>query len=121
MKDSQIVAKSTKLDLQDLLARVEDDRELLRDLLLIFLEEFPRHFQALQQAVAQGNTSQTRMVSHTLKGMLANLGVRQGADSAAVLEDIARKNESASLQTAFANFAADVEGLLQEVERHLAN
>jgi len=45
----QTAKKAKKLtplifDHQELLARVENDRELLRDLLTIFKEDFPRHF-----------------------------------------------------------------------------
>src|SRR5260370_268969 len=53
----------------ELLARVESDRELLRDLLLIFKDDFPRHFQALQQAVSRSPSAQVPALSHTLKGM----------------------------------------------------
>ena len=38
-------------DHQELLARVENDRELLRDLLTIFKEEFPLQLRALREAV----------------------------------------------------------------------
>jgi hypothetical protein len=51
-------------------------RELLRDLLSIFKEHFPRHLQALREAVEHRDTKQARVVSHTLKGMLANLRSR---------------------------------------------
>jgi len=38
-------------DHQELLARVENDRELLRDLLTIFKEDFPRQLLTLREAV----------------------------------------------------------------------
>src|ERR1700676_5182037 len=65
--------------IQELLARVENDRELLCDLLTIFKQEFPTHLKSLEQAVAREDTAETASVSHTLKGMLANLSVTKAA------------------------------------------
>ena len=39
------------IDLEELLARSEHDRELARDLLSIFQEEFPQRHQALREVV----------------------------------------------------------------------
>src|SRR5260370_8812841 len=80
----------------ELLARVESDRELLRDLLLIFKDDFPRHFQALQEAVSRSASAQGAAVSHTLKGMLANLAPTRAAACAAELEQLARAKDPAS-------------------------
>ena len=41
----------------ELLARVDNDRELLCDLLSIFKREFPEHLQALRNAVAANDSA----------------------------------------------------------------
>src|SRR5260370_32909 len=74
----------------ELLACVESDRELLRDLLLIFKDDFPRRFQALQEAVSRCDSAQVAAVSHALKGMLANLAATRAAACAAELEQLGR-------------------------------
>ena len=53
MKENKDSPNST-FDPEELLARVENDRELLQDLLMIFKEEFPGHLQALREAVESG-------------------------------------------------------------------
>ena len=103
----------------ELLARVEDDRELLRDLLLIFKQEFPRHLQALQEAVSRGESAQVASVSHTLKGMLANLGATPAAVCAAELEQIARAKDTASLAKALVPLEHETKRLLPEMEAYL--
>jgi HPt (histidine-containing phosphotransfer) domain-containing protein len=103
----------------ELLARVEDDRELLRDLLLIFKQEFPKHLQALQDAVAHGNSMQVAIVSHTLKGMLANLAATPAAVSAADLEQIARAKDTASLAKALVTLEHETKRLIPEMEAYL--
>jgi HPt (histidine-containing phosphotransfer) domain-containing protein len=91
-------------------------RELLRDLLSIFKEHFPRHLQALREAVEHRDTKQARVVSHTLKGMLANLAVTRATATAAHLEQLASGGAEASLREALAAFERQVVGLLPGME-----
>src|SRR5260370_2749627 len=81
----------------ELLARVESDRELLRDLLLIFKDDFPRRFQALQEAVSRCDSAQVAAVSHALKGMLATLAATPPAACAAQLEQLRLAKTTSSL------------------------
>ena len=81
MAETKGLSTGTSVNLPELLDRVDNDRELLRDLLSIFTEEFPRHFCALQEAVAGRDAKRVAVVSHTLKGMLLNLAVTKAAGS----------------------------------------
>jgi two-component system, sensor histidine kinase and response regulator len=120
MQEPKNLTAGTSVNLQELLARVDNDRELLRDLLSIFSEEFPRYLLALQEAVAHEDTGQVAIVSHTLKGMLSNLAVTKAAASAGQLEQQARVGDPSSLKQAFAAFESDVRGLLPEMETYMA-
>jgi two-component system, sensor histidine kinase and response regulator len=108
------------VNLNELLARVDNDRELLYDLLSIFKNEFPVLLLALQTAVARADAAQVAAVGHTLKGMLSNLAVNKAAVSAGHLEQLARSEELSSLREALAVFEADVQGLLPEMESYIA-
>ncbi len=112
--------EDASINLSELLARVDNDRELLRELLSIFKREFPEHLRALQNAVAANDAVQAAGVSHTLKGMLANLAVTKAAASASRLERLARAGEISSLGDALAAFEKEVQGLLPEMESYLA-
>src|SRR5260370_30439932 len=68
-------SEAASVNLNELLARVDNDRELLCELLSIFKQEFPGHLQGLQNAVARNDASQVARISHTLKGMLSTLAV----------------------------------------------
>jgi PAS domain S-box-containing protein len=103
----------------ELLARVDNDRELLRDLLLIFKEDFPRHFHALQEAVSRGDSAQVSAVSHTLKGMLSNLSATRAAACAAALEHIGRAKDTASLAKALVAFEHETLCLIPEMDTYL--
>src|SRR5260370_22020247 len=109
-------SEATSINLSELLARVDNDRELLRELLSIFKREFPDHLRALQNAVAGNDAVQAAGVSHTLKGMLANLAVTKAAASASRLERLALAGEISSLGDALAALEKERQGLLPVME-----
>src|SRR5437667_11924776 len=88
------------IDLAELLARVENDRGLMRELLLIFKDEFPGHLQALRDAVDSMDGDRVTAEAHTLKGMLSNLAATSAADAAARLEQLCQNGETAKTQEA---------------------
>ncbi len=120
MNNSDRTPETASVNLGELLARVDNDRELLCDLLSIFKREFPDQLTSLQTAVAGNDAVQAARVSHTLKGMLANLAVTKAAASASRLERLARAGENSSLGDALAAFEKDVQGLLPEMESYMA-
>ena len=120
MNSDQRSPEAASVNLSELLARVDNDRELLCDLLSIFKREFPDHLQALRNAVSGSDAAQAARVSHALKGMLANLAAAKAADSASRLERLARAGEIASLADALAAFEKEVQGLLPEMETYMA-
>ena len=120
MNNSDRTPETASVNLGELLARVDNDRELLCDLLSIFKREFPDQLTSLQTAVAGNDAALAARVSHTLKGMLANLAVTRAAASASRLERLARAGENSSLGDALAAFEKDVQGLLPEMESYMA-
>lgn len=107
---------SCKFDFEELLSRVENDRELLRDLLLIFKEEFPRHHRALREAVGRGDANRIAEEAHSLKGMLSNLSAHESAEAAARLELLARNGKTSEFGEPFAEFDRIASGLLPELD-----
>jgi HPt (histidine-containing phosphotransfer) domain-containing protein len=109
------------LNLAELLARVEDDRELLADLLNLFQEDFPRLRAALRSAAESGNAAETQKAAHALKGMLANLSMRRAAELAAGVEAAARAGDPLEIEKALAAFDREQQGLLASVNSFLAS
>jgi two-component system, sensor histidine kinase and response regulator len=107
-------------DLAELLARVDNDRELLLDLLSIFKSDFPGTLQSLKTAVAAGDLKSIRSLSHTLKGMLANLAAVRAAAAAANLEILASKGEQAALPGALEAFECEAGRLVPELDSYMA-
>ena len=104
MTNSEHASLEQYLNLPELLNRVDNDRELLADLLTLFQEDFPRLRDALHTAVESGNPSQVETAAHTLKGMLATLSIKRGAELAAAIEAAARAGIVPEIRQAVAAF-----------------
>lgn len=106
--------------MEELLSRVEQDKDLLHELVSIFVDEFPVKFEELREVVGREDLAQTVVLSHGLKGMLTNLSIVQAASCAAQMEQMARAGQAVALKQAFTVFEQEVNGLLPELQAHLA-
>jgi HPt (histidine-containing phosphotransfer) domain-containing protein len=120
MTDPAKPPNTARVDFPELLARVDNDHELLRDLLEIFRAEFPAQIGELESAIGRQDAREVAKLSHALKGMLANLAVTQSAASAGQLEQLARAGDIDSFEQAYTAFASDVRGLVAELESCMA-
>ena len=112
-------ATTSVLNIEDLLSRVDDDRELLAELFFIFKTIFPTHLQQLREAVACKAPRQIETESHTLKGMLLNLSASRAAAAAHELEQMGRNHQFENLNLAFDGFQAEVEALLTQMNGYV--
>ena len=120
MKELEKDSSNLTFDHGELLARVGNDRELLHDLLTIFKDEFPRHLQALREAVISGDGKFVAVAAHTLKGMLLNLAAGQAAAAAGRLEQMGFSGEASGFQEAFLAFERDAMTLLPRLDACMA-
>jgi len=108
------------VNLHELLARVDNDRELLRELVVLFKDDFPHQISALHGAIAEADLKTTERASHTLKGMLLSLAAARAVAAAAQLEQLARAQDAAALPSALKVLENEMALLLPELEVHLA-
>jgi HPt (histidine-containing phosphotransfer) domain-containing protein len=120
MKKSHDHSARPVWNLGELLSRVDHDQELLRELVSIFKAEFPPTLQSLQTAVAAADLKKAASLSHTLKGMLSNLGGTRAADAASRLEALASAGEQPSLKNALELLEGEAACLVPEIEAYLA-
>ncbi len=108
------------VNLDELLARVDNDHELLRDLVVIFKDDFPRQMSVLHRAIAESDLKTTERVSHTLKGMFLSLAASRAVTAATRLEQLARAQDTGALAIALKLLESEGALLLPELEVHLA-
>lgn len=99
------------VNLSDLLARVEDDRELLAELLMMFQQECPGLLDALHEAMGVGDLPAAANAAHTLKGMLANLSMMRGASMAATFEAAAKAGSVPATKEAMVSLDSEITAL----------
>jgi len=105
---SEAMKRIPSLNGQELLARVDNDVDLVKELTAIFCEECPRHLANLQTALAEGKAASLRQTGHTLKGMLANLAAPVATDLAAQIENLGKKGQVSSARLVFEALKAEV-------------
>ena len=75
------------------LERVGGDEELLREVVQLFLTEYPELFGQLTRAVEYGDATQVERSAHTLKGSLSTIGAEIAAHNAFMLEVMGRTRQ----------------------------
>jgi CheY-like chemotaxis protein len=86
------------LDSEKLLKRVDGDRELLGELIELFLTECPNLTGAIRSAVAVKDGEQLRIAAHTLKGSVGVFVATTAYDTAARLEELGRDQKWAEVE-----------------------
>ena len=81
--------------MQEALARVDGDKELLGEMATLFLEEYPRFLAQIQEAISKKDSSSLSYAAHTLKGQSAILLPAAAFEAAFTLERIGRQGDLA--------------------------
>src|SRR5437660_10541879 len=120
MKTTNNDSVPAAFDFAELLARVDNDRDLLRELFDLFKEDAPRHVEALRDAVQRGDAAAVASEAHALKGMLSNLSSKHAAATAAQLEGLGRENRCAEFARPFEALEVQVRQFTLEIENCLS-
>lgn len=108
------------IDLPELLTRVENDRELLTELLLMFRDELPGLQNMLHSAVDLDDLTQATKTAHTLKGMSANMSLTRGTTLIARAEEAARTGDRSALKSTLGAFDSEMVGLSAAIDAFTA-
>ena len=81
------------LDYQLALSRVGGDSKLLKEIAVIFLEDYPKTLTEIRAAIAAADAKTLENSAHELKGSVSNFGAHAAVESAARLERMGRARE----------------------------
>ncbi|MBI5247905.1 MAG: response regulator, partial [Desulfomonile tiedjei] len=104
------------IDSAKLMERMGGDKELLSELVALFLEESPKLFSEIRDAVINNQPEILKTVAHTLKGSVGNFAAPEAADAALRLENIGKSGKMTEGPEAL----AALERELQRVQTRLA-
>ena len=72
------------------LERIGGDRQLLREIAALFLQEYPELLETMRNALAAGDAKALERAAHSLKGSASNFGAYACVEAALDLERMAR-------------------------------
>ena len=82
---------SAAFDREQALKHVQGDMDLLRELTALFLEECPKHLNAMRQAIAERDAQKLQHTAHALKGSAAVISAQEVQATAQRIESAARE------------------------------
>jgi CheY-like chemotaxis protein len=88
-------------DLEDVLKQFGDDRELLQEVVGVFLEACPGWQADIKAAIAAGDAAKLKLAAHTLKGAVSHFGAEPAYQAAHRLEQMATAGTLAEAPAAY--------------------
>jgi HPt (histidine-containing phosphotransfer) domain-containing protein len=94
------------LDEEGMLERVDGNRDLLREVVGLFLAAYPRQREELRAAIERGDAGEVARVAHTIKGSVAFFCAGPAVELARGLEMMGRRADLAAAPAAEAELTA---------------
>ncbi len=106
-------------DRKQALVCVDGDRELLREVVVIFWDECPNLLAEIQCAIISGDSAGLARSSHRLKGSVSNFGARTVCEMLLKLEMMGKTEALAGAGEAFTNLKEEMERFKQALDEFI--
>jgi HPt (histidine-containing phosphotransfer) domain-containing protein len=113
---SVIQEQLAHLDEELALTRVGGDFELLREVVGLFLDDYPRALEKIRSAVAANDPSGVEHNAHSLKGSVSTFGATDVFESALALEKQGRSGNLAGAVDSLKGLEAALQALRPDLE-----
>jgi two-component system, sensor histidine kinase and response regulator len=104
------------LDREVALARVGGDPELLKEIAVLFLDNYNSWLGELREAATRGDALGVEHTAHGLKGSVANFGAHAAVDAALRLEKLGRSRDLTNISQSLAALESALTDLRPELE-----
>ena len=101
-------ADGVVLDATALVALISGDRQLLKELVDLFVEDSTRRLEEIRSSLASGDTESLHRAAHTLKGSAGSICGRRTAEVALRVEDLAQEGNLTEARLAYATLDEEV-------------
>ena len=102
------MTQEATIDLNEVLERVQNDKDLLVELFDIFLADCPAKITALKEAAAQKDLTRIKEVAHSMKGASGNISAKKLYALFLKIEQMAKTNDLSAMGSS-----------LQELDRQM--
>lgn len=110
-KGSTVKDKNNKpaIDLSRALESVDGDRNLLGELVEMFVEDISHQLKELEREIASEDMAKLEMSAHSLKGAVGNFGADAAYELAYELEEIGRQGQTEGAREVFNRLRSELE------------
>lgn len=108
--------EGASLDRQVALSRVGGDLELLKEIAVLFVEDYPKSLLELRAAADRGDAHAVERAAHGLKGSVANFGAADAFEAARSLEASGRAQQISGIGPVIAELERALATLKVELE-----
>jgi CheY-like chemotaxis protein len=109
--ESGVQPATPVLDLEEVLARLEGDRELLSEMAALFLEEYPKLHSNIKTALLHQDAKALERAAHRLKGSVGNFAALKAFEAARQLERMGRYGDLTHATAALATLEKELSRL----------
>ncbi len=101
------------------ITRLGEDEELFREIIGVFLEEYPKMMASLQKALEDRDSKLLQRMAHTIKGSVSNFCAEPAFEAAFALEMVGKEGNFSEAQRAFSNLKKEVDLLVTQISAEL--
>ncbi|MFO0708027.1 MAG: Hpt domain-containing protein [Nitrospira sp.] len=109
----------TVFNLEDALARVDEDEELFQTLAELFVEQAPHDFAAAAAALKAGDAKAVAQAAHRLKGALVQFSAPRVLEATKELETLGKTGSLQSAATVCHRVEQELQALIEALRAYL--
>jgi signal transduction histidine kinase/DNA-binding response OmpR family regulator len=111
-----VMADRAVIDMERLRSAVDGDGALMRDVVALFLKEYPAMMEEIRRAIDRKDGSLLDWAAHSLKGTVANFGARGAYELALGLEMMGKRSDLEGADEGFSILAEEMDRLKDALE-----
>jgi HPt (histidine-containing phosphotransfer) domain-containing protein len=100
--------------------QVDDDEELLREVILLFIQDHPKRLEDLRKSLESRDAALLERAAHTIKGSCVIFGAKDAQLAAHELELLGRSGDFGPAPNAIARLSRESERLIVDLKGYLA-
>ncbi len=103
--------------LEKTLEQVGGDREVLKEVINIYRQEYPKQLEEIQQAINKKDADALRLIAHTIKGAVGNFDAKPAFETALALENIGKSGDLSNAENVFNKLTQELKRLDEEFNK----
>jgi PAS domain S-box-containing protein len=105
------------IDEAALLAGIDGNRRILREIVRVFLADYPQRLAEIKQAIQNGDAGGMARAAHALKGSVGNFAAQKAVAATQSVEDVGKSGNFSSAEQAFLTLESELKLLAARLRK----